>query len=239
MEQFDGLLGCGDVALDDDTLDRIDKLVPPGTNIESRRSGLGSTRHRAVVAPAATGRLALTHDHPFKVDAEAGGLDATRLERITDHITRQYIDTNRIAGCQVAVARHGSVGYFRSFGDMDRERGTQVRDDTIWRIFSMTKPITGVALMTLYERGLFQLSDPVARFIPRFADLKVREVDADGVKQLVEPRRPMTVRDAMMHTTGFGWGGRNTPFAVARRPASTPSPRRSSTRSTRTGHSRR
>ena len=118
------------------------------------------------------------------------------------------------------VARHGHVGYFRSFGLLDRERDRAVPDDAIWRIYSMTKPITGVALMSLYERGMFQLSDPVARFIPSWANLKVREVAADGTKTLVEPRRPMNMRDAMMHMTGLGWGGRRTPFATATSPLS-------------------
>ena len=72
--------------------------------------------------------------------------------------------------------------------------------------------------MSLYERGKFQLSDPVARFIPAWAGLKVREVAADGTKSLVDPHRPMTVRDAMMHMTGLGWGGRRTPFATATSP---------------------
>jgi CubicO group peptidase (beta-lactamase class C family) len=101
----------------------------------------------------------------------------------------------------VVVARHGSVGYFRSFGLMDREREKPVAEDTIWRLYSMTKPITGVALMTLYERGHFQLNDPIDRFIPEWKGLKVKE--GDGV---VAPQRPMTVRDALMHTTGLGWG---------------------------------
>ena len=70
----------------------------------------------------------------------------------------------------------------------------------------MTKPITGVALMTLYERGHFQLDDPVHRFIPEWRDLRVAERQADGTTRLVEPARPMSVRDALMHTTGLGWG---------------------------------
>jgi CubicO group peptidase (beta-lactamase class C family) len=150
-----------------------------------------------------------------KIDADAAGLDASRLERISRHLSEQYIDRGRIAGCQVAVARHGHVGYFRSFGLMDRERQQPVRDDTIWRIFSMTKPITGVALMSLYEQGRFQLNDPIARYIPAWTDLKVREKSAHGTTSLVEPHRPMTVRDAMMHMTGLGWGGRAAPFGVA------------------------
>jgi CubicO group peptidase (beta-lactamase class C family) len=137
----------------------------------------------------------------LKVDPDAAGLDAARLERITDHLTRRYIEPGKIAGCQTLVARHGAVGYFSSLGSMDLERGKPVADDAIWRIYSMTKPIAGVALMTLYEQGHFQLADPIDRFIPEWKGLKVREGDA-----LVEPQRPMSVRDALMHTTGLGWG---------------------------------
>ena len=142
----------------------------------------------------------------MKIDAEAAGLDATRLERITDHLNRAYIEPGKIAGCQTVVYRHGAVGYFSSLGSMDLERGKPVAEDTIWRIYSMTKPITGVALMSLYERGLFRLNDPVHRFIPEWRDLKVSVRQPDGSKQLVEPERPMTVRDALMHMTGLGWG---------------------------------
>ena len=157
---------------------------------------------------------------PGGIDADAAGFDAARLERISEHVNTRYIETGKLAGAQMIVARHGHVGYFRSFGLLDRERDRAVPDDAIWRIYSMTKPITGVALMSLYERGMFQLSDPVARFIPSWANLKVREVAADGTKTLVEPRRPMNMRDAMMHMTGLGWGGRRTPFATATSPLS-------------------
>ena len=138
----------------------------------------------------------------MKIDPDAAGLDAKRLERITEHLTTRYIEPQKIAGCQVAVTRHGAVGYFRSFGSMDLEAGTSMRDDAIFRIYSMTKPIIGVALMTLYERGAFQLDDPVSRWIPEWRDLKVK----DGAGGLVAPNRPMTVRDTLMHMTGLGWG---------------------------------
>ena len=144
----------------------------------------------------------------MKVNPDAAGFDARRLERITEHFQTRYIDPQKIVGCQIAVARHGAVGYQRNFGSMDLERGKPVADDTIWRIYSMTKPITGVALMTLYERGHFQLADPVHRFIPEWRDLKVRELDADGNEKLVAPKRPMTVRDLMMHMSGLGYGAR-------------------------------
>jgi CubicO group peptidase (beta-lactamase class C family) len=145
-----------------------------------------------------------------KVDPAGAGLDEHRLERITEHLQQRYIDAGRIAGCQVAVARHGQLGYFRSLGFRDRERSLPVGEDTIWRIYSMTKPITGVALMSLYERGMFQLNDPVSRFIPQWRDLKVRVRTQDGSDRLVDPERPMTVRDLMMHMSGLGFAGGRT-----------------------------
>jgi CubicO group peptidase (beta-lactamase class C family) len=146
----------------------------------------------------------------MKVNPVGAGLDERQLERITEHLQHRYIDAGRIAGCQVAVARHGQVGYFHSLGFRDLERSLPVEEDTIWRIYSMTKPITGVALMTLYERGMFQLNDPVTRFIPQWRGLKVRLQAADGSEQLVDPERPMTVRDLMMHMSGLGYGGGRT-----------------------------
>jgi CubicO group peptidase (beta-lactamase class C family) len=146
----------------------------------------------------------------MKVSPFGAALDERQLERITEHLQHRYIDAGRIAGCQVAVARHGHVGYFRSLGCRDLERSLPVEEDTIWRIYSMTKPITGVALMTLYERGMFQLSDPVTRFIPQWRGLQVRERAADGSERLVDPERPMTVRDLMMHMSGLGFGGGRT-----------------------------
>src|SRR6187551_2610651 len=94
-------------------------------------------------------------------DPKAAGLDPGRLARIDEHLRTRYLEPGKIAGCQVLVARSGQVGYVTSLGLADRERERPVADDTIWRIYSMTKPVTGVALLTLYERGLFQLSDPV------------------------------------------------------------------------------
>jgi len=152
----------------------------------------------------------------MKVNADNAGFDERRLERITEHIQQRYIDSRRIAGAQVAVSRHGHVGYFRSFGARDLERGKPVEEDTIWRIYSMTKPITGVALLSLYERGLFQLDDKVSRFIPEWRGLQVKERDADGNERLVAPQREMTVRDLMMHMSGLGLpGGRSLQQALS------------------------
>ena len=145
----------------------------------------------------------------MKVDAEAAGMDAGRLRRIDEHLQHNYIGPGKIAGCQVAVVRRGVVAHHRVLGLADRERNAPVGDDTLWRIYSMTKPITAVALMTLYERGLFQLTDPVARWIPEWRDLKVAEHGPDGERRLVDPARPMQVRDLMMHMAGIGYGPDN------------------------------
>jgi CubicO group peptidase (beta-lactamase class C family) len=143
----------------------------------------------------------------MKVNPVEAGLDERQLERVTAHLRHRYIDAGRIAGCQLAIVRHGQLGYFRSLGFRDLDRSRPVEEDTIWRIYSMTKPITGVALMSLYERGMFQLNDPVTRFIPEWRDLKVRQRAEDGSEQLVTPERPMTVRDLLMHMSGLGFAG--------------------------------
>jgi CubicO group peptidase (beta-lactamase class C family) len=135
------------------------------------------------------------------------GLDAQRLERIGEHLERNYIGPGKIAGCQVAVARHGHLAYSRSFGLMDLERAKPTRDDTIYRIYSMTKPIVSVALMTLYEQGHFQLNDPVHRVVPSWRNHRVW-LSGEGEEMKTEaPVRPVSFRDVLSHTAGFTYGG--------------------------------
>nr|AIL90340.1 esterase Est34 [uncultured organism] len=135
------------------------------------------------------------------------GLDAGRLERITDHIERNYIASQKIMGCQVAVARHGHLAYQKSFGSMDLERNKPMADDAIFRIYSMTKPITSVALMTLYEKGHFQLNDPISRYVPSWKNHRVW-VSGEGEEMVTEaPKRPVSFRDVLSHTGGFTYGG--------------------------------
>ena len=135
------------------------------------------------------------------------GLDAGRLERITDHIERNYIASQKIMGCQVAVARHGHLAYQKSFGSMDLERNKPMADDAIFRIYSMTKPITSIALMTLYEKGYFQLNDPVSRYVPSWKNHRVW-VSGEGEDMVTEvPKRPVSFRDVLSHTGGFTYGG--------------------------------
>jgi CubicO group peptidase (beta-lactamase class C family) len=133
------------------------------------------------------------------------GFAPGRLDRITDHLNRHYIEPGKIAGCQTLVARGGEVAYLRSLGQADRERGKPMADDTIFRIYSMTKPITSVALMTLYEQGHFQLNDPVSRVFPEWRSQRVW-VSGEGERmQTVAPNRPITFRDMLCHTGGLSY----------------------------------
>ena len=134
------------------------------------------------------------------------GLSAERLERITAHLNRAYVEPGKIAGCQVAVSRHGHLAYFRSLGLMDVERAKPMADDAIFRIYSMTKPITSVALMTLFEQGWFQLDDPVSRYVPEWRDQKVW-ISGDGDQmELVVPDKPLSFRHVLSHTGGLTYG---------------------------------
>ncbi|MDP9238713.1 MAG: beta-lactamase family protein [Chloroflexota bacterium] len=143
----------------------------------------------------------------MELTPEKAGFVPGRLDRITEHLTKNYIEPGKIAGCQALVARHGSVAYFRSLGQMDRERGRPMADDTIFRIFSMTKPITSVALMTLYEQGHFQLNDPVHRVIPEWRDMQVYVSGEGESMQTRVPARPMTFRHILSHQSGLSYGG--------------------------------
>jgi CubicO group peptidase (beta-lactamase class C family) len=139
----------------------------------------------------------------MKIEPDAAGMSEARLERITEHFRSNYVDTGKIAGCQITVVRGGHVAYARSLGLMEREHGTPMADNAIFRIYSMTKPIASVALMQLYERGMFQLLDPVRRYIPEWSGHQVADVHDDGSITLVKPARPMNMRDVLMHTTGL------------------------------------
>jgi len=134
------------------------------------------------------------------------GFSPARLERITNHLNRSYIDNGKIAGCQVLLARHGHLAYFRSLGLMDRERNKPVKEDTIFRLYSMTKPITAVALMTLYERGAFQLNDPVYKFVPEWRDQRVWISGEGAAMETARPNRPPSMRDMLCHTGGLTYG---------------------------------
>jgi CubicO group peptidase (beta-lactamase class C family) len=150
--------------------------------------------------------VATTVAAALDVDPGRAGMDAGRLERITEHFDQRFVQTGKIAGCQITVVRRSQLAYYRSLGLRDRERELPMTDDTIFRIYSMTKPIASLALMQLYERGHFQLTDPVHRYIPEWRTLQVSETQPDGSTRLVKPQRPMNIRDVLMHMTGLAGG---------------------------------
>lgn len=132
--------------------------------------------------------------------SEAVGMSAKRLERIGP-VMQAYVDRGVYAGIVTLIARRGRVVHAGQFGWRDREAGSAMTADAIFRLYSMTKPIVCVALMTLIEEGRFRLIDPVARYIPSFGAVKV--MDADG--RLIDPVRPMMVRDLMTHMSGLSY----------------------------------
>ncbi len=143
----------------------------------------------------------------FGVEAEAGelGFDPRRLERIDRHL-RRYVDDGRLPGWLVSVSRKGRIVHLSGYGSRDMEAGLPVGTDTLWRWYSMTKPVTSVAAMMLQEEGALQLTDPVSDFIPSFADLRVYQGGSD-VKQVTVPMlEPVTVWHLLTHTAGMTYG---------------------------------
>ena len=130
--------------------------------------------------------------------SEAAGMSARRLERIRPAM-QAYVDRGVYAGINTLIARRGKVVHAGQFGWRDKEAGSPMTADTIFRLYSMTKPIVCVALMTLLEEGRFRLIDPLARYIPAFGAVKVMEADGS----LVNPTRPVMVRDLMTHMSGL------------------------------------
>ena len=147
----------------------------------------------------------------MELSPEKAGLSAERLEWITGHINRNYIEPKKIPGCQILVSRYGHPAYFKSFGLMDVERNKEMQDYTIFRIYSMSKPITSIALMQLYERGHFQLNDPIYRVIPEWREQRVW-VSGEGAEMVTkEPDSPMTFKHILSHTGGLTYGGTKHP----------------------------
>jgi CubicO group peptidase (beta-lactamase class C family) len=147
---------------------------------------------------------------------EEVGLSSSRLENVT-RLVQGYVDDGKIPGATTMIARRGKVVHFQTYGSMDEEAGKEMAPDTIHRIYSMTKPIASVGLMTLYEEGRFQLDDPASRFIPEFKDLKVFAGGTADAPELREPEREMTVRDLLMHTSGLPGMGPTPPGELFRR----------------------
>jgi CubicO group peptidase (beta-lactamase class C family) len=136
------------------------------------------------------------------------GFDPDRLQRVAD-FARAFVDDGRLVGTDVLVARHGQVVLRSTAGLADREQAVPVAENSLWRIFSMTKPITSVAVMQLVEEGRLRLRDPLSRFIPAFAEPRVLVGGTADDPETVPAERPITIADLLNHTAGIGYSIQN------------------------------
>jgi CubicO group peptidase (beta-lactamase class C family) len=173
------------------------------------------------IAVAAAAQPALAAGPPALPTAkpENVGMSSDRLTRLNDGM-KSLVDQGRLAGVVTMVARHGKVIEFEATGKRDIAANLPMQKDSIFRIYSMSKPITGVAMMMLFEEGKWQLNDPVAKYIPEFVNLKVYGTDARGNVVQNEQTHPVTMRELMSHTGGFTYGYfSNTPVDKLQREA--------------------
>jgi CubicO group peptidase (beta-lactamase class C family) len=136
---------------------------------------------------------------------ESVGMSTARLARLSDGM-QALVEQGRIAGAVTMVSRHGKVVEFAATGKRDIAADAPMKKDSIFRIYSMSKPITGVAMMMLFEEGKWQLDDPVAKYVPEFANLKVYGEDSQGNVALKDQVHPVTMRQLMSHSGGFTYG---------------------------------
>jgi CubicO group peptidase (beta-lactamase class C family) len=147
------------------------------------------------------------------VAPEKVGMSTSRLDRIRP-VMEKYIAENSLCGGVGLIVRRGGIAYFETYGQQDKETGKPMRKDSIFRIYSMTKAVTGVAAMTLYEEGKFSLTDPVSKYLPEFAHMKVavEKQNAAGKQVLaytVPAEHEITILDLMRHTSGLNYAGPN------------------------------
>jgi CubicO group peptidase (beta-lactamase class C family) len=148
--------------------------------------------------------LSATHDLP-SASAESEGMSTERLAQLRSGM-KELVDQGRLAGAVTMVSRHGKVVEFDASGKRDIAANAPMQKDSIFRIYSMSKPITGVAMMILFEDGKWQLNDPVAKYVPEFAKLKVYSTDANNNVVMKDQAHPVTMRELMSHSGGFTYG---------------------------------
>jgi CubicO group peptidase (beta-lactamase class C family) len=142
----------------------------------------------------------------LEVKPESEGFSPEGLQRLHSLLSKE-VDDKQLAGAVTVMARHGKIVDFETYGKKDLASGAVMTKDTIFRIYSMTKPVTGVAMMILYEQGKWSPTDPIAKYIPEFAHLKVfKGMDANGQPILEEPAHAPTMAELMSHTAGFTYG---------------------------------
>lgn len=142
----------------------------------------------------------------FATGAHGGQISQARIDAATAAVQTR-IDSGLLAGAVVLVSQNGQTRKFEALGYQDFENRVPMQPDTIFRIFSMTKPVTGTALMMLYDQGLFQLDDPVEKYLPQFVDLQVAKADGpDGIPVTEPQAHKMTIRELMSHSGGLTYG---------------------------------
>jgi CubicO group peptidase (beta-lactamase class C family) len=142
---------------------------------------------------------------PVHVDAHSLGFDRARLERIDAHV-RRYVEDGRLPGCHVSITRHGQPVHSFSYGFADKEAGTAVTEQTLWRLYSMTKPVTAVAAMQLYEQGAFSLNDELSTYLPAFGDMRVYRSGPPEQPVTLPATEPIRMWHLLTHTAGLTYG---------------------------------
>jgi CubicO group peptidase (beta-lactamase class C family) len=186
------------------------QLKDMGAEMTRRERASGRTGARRTASSAITAFLCLLlvpviafADELEQAAPESVGLSTARLQRI-DVAMQAEIDTGRKAGGAVLIARHGKIAYLKAFGHAELEGETPLRTDAYFRVYSMTKPVVSVALLMLYEEGKFQLTDPLAEYVPAMKDVLVNVgIDTLGSAVLEPPKRPITIQDVFRHTAGL------------------------------------
>jgi CubicO group peptidase (beta-lactamase class C family) len=181
---------------------RVDKEERTMENHYAVHRNLGIS---AIMCTLVLSTVAIAQDIP-SAKPESVGLSSERLDRIGIAVQRS-IDDKEIAGAVTMVVRHGRVAWFKAQGMMDREAGKAMRPDAMFRICSMTKPITSVAVMMLYEEGRFQLDDPISKYLPEFKNPKVLVKPASGEPYSIPATREILIKDLLRHTSGltYNW----------------------------------
>jgi CubicO group peptidase (beta-lactamase class C family) len=173
-------------------------------------TGSGRSSRLVTLIGALAAAAASASELPTARPAEVG-LSAERLERL-DAAMQAEVDAGRKAGIVTLIARRGRVAHLKAYGMAERESNAPMRTDSLFRLYSMTKPVTSVALLMLYEEGKFQLNDPLERYIPAFKDVQVF-AGMDGERmRLDSPKRKPTIHDVFRHTAGFSYGFGPTPI---------------------------
>jgi CubicO group peptidase (beta-lactamase class C family) len=139
------------------------------------------------------------------VSPESVGISSDRLARLT-RVLQEEVEQKRKAGIVALIARNGQTAYLQAAGIADLASGRKMQPDNYFRLYSMTKPVTSVALLMLYEEGKFQLDDPLDKYLPAFANVKVYIGEEGGKRQLADVKRKITVHDVFRHTAGFAYG---------------------------------